>query len=341
MWLRGLFGAGFIAGMAGACASIAPGGPAPAAAPGADDGAAVVAERSPGPRLLDLTVRSPVLAGTADVRLLLPPGWSRDAGRTWPVLYLLHGGGADHTAWTANTAVERIAGQHGVLVVMPDGGACGNYSDWWNRGGGGPPGWETFHLAELRQILERGYGAGTERAIAGAGMGGTGALAYAARHRGLFRAAASFSGALNTLHHDPGGLDGPDLIELGVAVGAPAATWTDLWGRPDEQRMVWRHHNPYDLADRLAGTRLYVSSGDGTPGPYDPYAGADAGRGPGPGRGPDVVEALAHRVALQFTGKLRRLGIPASSHFYQGTHTWPYWERELNTALPLLLAEIT
>jgi S-formylglutathione hydrolase FrmB len=339
MWRQGLFSMGFIAGMAGLLASIAPDGPAPPAAPGSGGGATVVGERAPGPRLLDLAVRSPALAGVAHVRLLLPAGWSRAAvaaGRTWPALWLLHGSGGDgdHTSWTANTALERLAGGRGVIVVMPDGGRCGNYSDWWNRGDGGPPRWETFHLTELRQILETAYGAGTERAIAGAGMGGTGALAYAARHRGLFRAAASFSGALNTLHRDERGLDVADLVELGVAIGGGgAADWTDLWGDPCEQRVVWRQHNPYDLADRLAGVRLYISSGDGVPGPCDPR--------PWTGPGRDALEAVAHRVGLEFAGRLRRLGIPASTHFYQGTHRWPYWGRELHAALPVLLAEIT
>ncbi|MEU5879131.1 alpha/beta hydrolase family protein [Spirillospora sp. NPDC047279] len=315
-------------------ASIAPGGPAKASAPAADDGAAVIGERFRGRRMLDLTIRSPVLAVPAHVRLLLPPGWSPDADRTWPVLWLLAGAGgtpALHTAWTDNTDVEELTAGRDVIVVMPDAGRCGNYTDWWNHGKGGAPKWETFHLTELRQILERGYRAGTDRAIAGNGMGGMGAMAYAARHRGLFRAVASFSGPLNTLHQDPGGLDVADLVELGVAIGCPAADWTDVWGRPDVQRVVWRRHNPYDLADRLAGVRVHVSSGDGRPGPYDPA----------PGTGPDVVESLAHALALEFAGKLRKLGIPVSTHVYTGTHRWPYWQRELHAALPILLAEIT
>ena len=340
MWRQGLFGMGLLAGVAGLLASIAPDGPAPSAVPGSGGDATVVGERSPGPRLLDLAVRSPALGRVAHVRLLLPAGWSRTAvaaGRTWPALWLLHGlgRGADHTSWTANTALERMAGGHGVIVVMPEGGRYGHYSDWWNRGLGGPPRWETFHLVELRTLLERRYGAGTERAIAGAGMGGTGALAYTARHRGLFRAAASFSGPLDILHRDDRGLDVRDLVELCVAVGGGrAADWTDLWGDPREQRTVWRNHNPHDLAERLTGVRLYISSGDGLPGPYDPRP------WPGPGRR-DVLEALAHRVGLEFSERLSRLGIPASTHFYQGTHRWPYWDRELHAALPVLLADLT
>ncbi|MFI0483462.1 alpha/beta hydrolase [Actinomadura sp. 9N215] len=300
----------------------------------ADDGAAVVGERGPRRRVLDLTVRSPVLAGSGRARLLLPRRWSREASRRWPVLWLLHGAGhgtAGHTAWTDHTDVEELTEDADVIVVMPDGDPCGNYTDWWNRGDGGAPKWETFHLAELRQILERGYRAGPDRAVAGNAMGGLGALAYAARHRGLFRAAASFSGLVHTLYRDPAGLDVADLVQLGVAIGAPSLDWTDVWGDPEEQRVVWRQHNPYDLADRLAGVRVHVSSGDGTRGPCDSR--------PAPGR--DVVESLAHTVSQEFAGKLRKIGVPVSTHFYRGTHTWPYWRRELRATLPALLAEIT
>ncbi|MQY09595.1 alpha/beta hydrolase [Actinomadura macrotermitis] len=329
MWRRGLLGAGIITGAGWLLATIAPGG-RPSTAPGADDGAAVVGERRQGERVLDLAVRSPVLPGLARVRLLLPPGWSRDAGRTWPVLWLLHGAGGGYTSWTAHTDVEELTAGHDVIVVMPDGGRCAGYTDWWNQGAGGEPCWETFHLTELRQILERGYGAGTARAIAGNGMGGLGALAYAARHRGVFRAAASFSGHPHTLLHDPAGLDVADLVEIGARIGRPGGDWTDVWGDPREQRVVWRQHNPYDLADRLAGVRLYVSAGDGGTGPCDPR----------PGTGRDVVEALAHAGSAEFAGKLAKLGIAVTTHFYRGTHRWPYWQRELRAALPLLLEAI-
>ena len=39
-----------------------------------------------------LTLRSPALAAETKVRVLLPAGYSDDPDRTWPVLYLLHGG---------------------------------------------------------------------------------------------------------------------------------------------------------------------------------------------------------------------------------------------------------
>jgi diacylglycerol O-acyltransferase / trehalose O-mycolyltransferase len=51
-----------------------------------------------------------------------------------------------------------------VLVVMPDAGQVGFYSDWFNRGRGGPPRWGTLHLTEPRRLLERDWRAGNRRA---------------------------------------------------------------------------------------------------------------------------------------------------------------------------------
>jgi S-formylglutathione hydrolase FrmB len=127
------------------------------------------------------------------VRLLLPVHYAARPGVRWPVLYLLHGCCDTYQSWTRSTDVEALTAHSDVLVVMPDGGKAGFYSDWLTG-----PHWETFHLAELRQILQRDYRAGTVMAIAGASMGGLGALAYAARQHGLFRAAASFSGIVDT-----------------------------------------------------------------------------------------------------------------------------------------------
>jgi S-formylglutathione hydrolase FrmB len=272
----------------------------------------VLDEQRAGPRLLDLVVRSPALHGDAHVRLMLPDGWRRGAARRWPVLYLLHGCCDTYLAWTRSTRIEQFPRLRRVLVVMPEGGDVGFYSDW--RDG---PGWETFHLRELRGLLERGYGAGEERAVAGLSMGGGGAMAYAARHPGLFGAAASFSGVVHPLE------------DSGFLLGLISSRTDDagaLWGDPDADRDVWAAHDPTELAARLRGTRLFVSSGDGRPGPLDAA-----------GAGGDRLEPVVERESRVFVARLRALGIPAATDFYgRGTHTWPYWERELRRALPVL-----
>ena len=76
------------------------------------------------------------------------------SARTWPVFYLLHGAGADYAAWSGVSDIPALTENSDVIVVMPEGGRAGFYSDWWNFGLGGTPGWETFHLTEVRQILD-------------------------------------------------------------------------------------------------------------------------------------------------------------------------------------------
>jgi len=276
------------------------------AARGAD---AVVAQDRVAPRQLDLTVRSRALGRSARVRLLTPDGWRPGTGRRWPVLYLLHGCCDTYDSWTRSTDVEQLTQLRDVLVVMPEGGDVGFYSNWLDG-----PAWQDFHLRELPRILERGFGAGTRRAIAGLSMGGLGAIDYAARHPKLFRAAASFSGVLHPLEEP--------RVWLGL-LEAYEPNPRRLWGDPRADRRVWAAHDPTELAGRLRGTRLFVASGDGRP--------------PGGGR-PDGTEVIVGRETRAFAARLRALGIPFEADLYRGgRHDWPFWERDLKRALPVLL----
>ncbi|MGX1676079.1 alpha/beta hydrolase [Streptomyces sp. NPDC055400] len=295
--------------------------------------ARVVAEDRIDARTLDLTIDSPSLADpAAKVRLLLPQGWTPNPTRTWPVLYLLHGAGDDYTSWTRSTDVTTLTQDTGVLVVMPTGGRAGFYSDWWNHGVDGPPRWENFHLVELLRILETGYGAGPQRAIAGLSMGGLGTMAYAARHPGLFRAAASFSGVVYPTYtgpHDPSPFDGPALVQGTVQLEGydPDA----LWGDPAVDPGRWAAHSPADLAFALKDIPLFVSSGNGQPGPFEP---------PGTPADPNI-EPLMEIMGKAFVERLQQAGAHVTTDFYgPGIHNWPYWERELHRSYALLMNAI-
>jgi len=284
--------------------------------------ATVFREERVGPRIVDLNVRSPALGTTAMVRLMTPDGWAAERGsRRWPVLYLLHGCCDSYESWTRSTRIEQLPELRDVLVVMPEAGAVGFYSDWVGSDDEPGPGWERFHLTEVRQLLERDYGAGRRRAIAGISMGGLGAMAYAARHRELFGAAASFSGVLHPLEDD-------DLL-LGLFsefTPDPRA----IWGDPVSDRAIWARHDPTELAPRLRGVSLFVSAGDGRPGPLDASV-----------QGDDGIESAVLRESRAFVRRTRRLGIPVQDDFYgRGTHSWPYWQRELERALPMLLSAL-
>ncbi|GIH78425.1 alpha/beta hydrolase [Planobispora longispora] len=298
-----------------------PSGPWRAAMPG---GARVVAEKWLGPRTLDILISSPSVNAMLPVRLLLPPGWSKKAERTWPVLYLLHGGADNYTSWTRMTGVEELTENVGAIVVMPEAGRAGNYSNWFNKGKGGPPAWETFHTYEVRRLLEVGYRAGTRRAVAGLSMGAYGSIKYAARHPGMFRFAGAYSGVMSTR------LPGiPDVI-----MNAQASEGQDpkaLWGDPIRNASVWRANDPAHLARNLRGVSIYISSGTTSlNGELDP---------PGtPWHPAHLGEPVSAYTARHLIAKLRLYGIkPVVNLYKNGTHSWPYWEREFKRSFPMIL----
>lgn len=279
----------------------------------ADSGARVIDVEELDERMVDLTIDSPAV-GVRKARLLLPAGFDPKADADWPVLYLLHGGMVDYTSWTEVTDVAALTAELDLLVVMPDAGELGLYSDWWNAGEGGPPMWETFHLTELRQLLERNWQAGEDRAVAGFSLGGFGAMSYAGRHPEMFKAAASFSGVLHPLEFPPAIVE--QVIDDAV------------WGSQTDQADIWAAHDPVSLAPALAGMSIYISHGDGQLGPLNrPKDGKFS-----------YTEALLVGQNEAFVERLEELGIPATVDAYgPGAHTMRYAERALHEVMPLLM----
>ena len=233
----------------------------------------------------------------------------------WPVLYLLHGCCDTYVSWTRSTDIERWPQLRRVLVVMPEGGDVGFYSDWKSG-----PAWETFHLTELRSLLERDYGAGTRRAIAGLSMGGLGAMDYAVREPHLFRGAASLSGLLHPLGY-------PDWL-LGLFASYTPDPLADP-GRSGDRPADLGRARPDRAGRRAAGSRAVRLGGERAPRPARSRR-ARCATGPRPG---SCVKSRA------FGARLRAEGIRARTDFYGGgTHSWPYWQRELRRALPTLLS---
>ncbi len=275
----------------------------------AHSAASVISQEAVDGRTDRLVIDSPATGARRSVWVVKPSAWT--AGSTgWRALYLLHGccagGGWD---WLQTGEVAELTTRLDAVVIVPEGGPMGWYADW--RDG---PAWERFHMTELPGLVEPRYGIGTRRAIAGYSMGGHGAFGYAARHPGVFEAAASFSGVLDTRSDVRG------HRALFADYGLDTA---DVWGDPDS----WAEHNPTDLVARLKGVRLYAASGNGTSGPLDP------------GKGPkDHTEASIMRQNLNFAAAAEKAGVEVTTDFYgDGTHTWPYWIRSLERALPVLL----
>ncbi|MFD1536845.1 alpha/beta hydrolase [Nonomuraea guangzhouensis] len=289
--------------------------------------ARVVRERWLSPRMLDLLISSPSIGQMTPVRLLLPKGWSKNANRTWPVLYLLHGGADNYTSWTRMTDIAAFTENLDAMVVMPEAGRAGNYSDWYNNGKGGTPAWATFHTYEVRRLLEIGYRAGTRRAVAGLSMGAYGAIKYAARYPGMFRFAGAYSGIMATR------LPGIPAIIM----NAQASEKQDpkaLWGDPLRDSRVWAANDPVALAPGLKGVSIYISSGTNSfMGPLDP---------PGsPWHPAHLGEPISAYTAKALSKRLNSLGIQHTLNLYgNGTHTWPYWIREFKNSYPMILAAL-
>ncbi|MFJ3670538.1 alpha/beta hydrolase [Streptomyces sp. NPDC090106] len=265
-----------------------------------------------GPRTLDVSVSSAALGRGAPVRLILPPSFDTAPGRTYPVLYLLHGAHDDYTSWTRETDIEAFTESRELIVAMPDAGPTGIPTAW--RSGAD---YETFQLSEVPALLARDYRASGVRAVAGVSTGGYGAMAHAARHPGTFAAAASYSGILDTT--SPGV---PSLVDAIVA--RENLAFLSVWGNPVLDFLTWRAFNPRARAEGLRGTSLYVSSGSGVVGGSGDWL-------------PETLESALWLSANSFTAALDRLGVPATTHLYTGGgHSWAYWKREFAASWPML-----
>ncbi len=134
----------------------------------------------------DVTVDSPAVGRDVTVRMLLPSRFETAKSQRWPVLYLLHGCCDSYEAWTRSTDIEKRTRNLDLLVVMPDGGAAGFYSNW--RSG---PAWETFHLTELGSLLTREVPGQRSSELSPAfPWAGSVRSRYAARNPGMFKVAA-------------------------------------------------------------------------------------------------------------------------------------------------------
>jgi putative tributyrin esterase len=140
------------------------------------------------------TIRMPTASGSERIfAILLPPSYETSQLR-YPVVYLFHGGGQDHTAFMARTAFTPMARKHEFIVVMP--AADRSYSAL------GPEAQGRYHdyvAGELVDYVDSHYRTiptKDRRAIAGLSMGGRIASMTALTHADRFSAVGAFSPAL-------------------------------------------------------------------------------------------------------------------------------------------------
>jgi S-formylglutathione hydrolase FrmB/predicted MFS family arabinose efflux permease len=299
-------------------------GPPPATAAGiGSHEVEVLSDVRRGERVREITVGSRALGRPVSFLLLTPAGFSATSPRRWPVLMLLHGADDGPSSWTRETALVERSDELDALVVLPEAGPVGFYTDWHGPDAtGSPPRWEGFHLDEIPHVLGTQYRAGPTRVVAGVSMGGYGAIVYAAKRPGMFAAAASYSGLLHVTRRGMPAFIAAMLLREREQRHA-------LWGSPRRDRARWAANDPYHLAERLRGTALYLSCADGRPPAAD-----DAPPGSG------MLERWVAPTTESLAARLAGLGIPATVSRGQGAHDWPTWRRELERSWPFLVSAL-
>ncbi len=181
-----------------------------------------------------ITVTSPDVANDPDtvghhIRIILPSDYYSDPTAHYPVLYLLDGSPGDPCDYFAPAYFPKfnaLAHDSGMIIVMPDGGARGWYSNWADQTtAAGAQDWADFEVDQVVPFIDgnlRTIPDKADRAIAGISMGGFGALHLAQDNPGTFSQVASLSGDDDL---------GEDAMDLRLAV---VASLTDATGVIDD-----------------------------------------------------------------------------------------------------------
>lgn len=133
--------------------------------------------------------------------VILPDGYGM-AGKSFPVVYLLHGAFGSYSNWIQKVPhIQELADRYQVMIVCPDGG----YTSWYfDSPVDKTYQFETFVAREVPAYVDAHYATIADRkgrAITGLSMGGHGSFFIAFRHADMFSACGSMSGAFNILEN--------------------------------------------------------------------------------------------------------------------------------------------
>ncbi len=150
------------------------------------------------------SVKSRILGRDVSYSVYLPNDYDSNH-RTYPVIYLLHGYGDDHTTWIEKGNIAWYvdqAIQEGtippVIVIMPDAGVS-MYVNAFD----GKNDYEDFFISEFIPKVESTFRIRSNkysRGITGHSKGGWGCLLYAFKHPELFAATAPMSAGVHDDH---------------------------------------------------------------------------------------------------------------------------------------------
>jgi S-formylglutathione hydrolase FrmB len=145
-------------------------------------------------------VPSASLASEQVAMVLLPTSYG-SSGRRYPVVYLLHGGGQDHSAFAIRAWFRNVASRE-MIVVTPSVG-----ESWYVNSAADPAAkYEDFIVKDLVAFIDKQYRtipSREGRAIAGVSMGAWGAALIGLKHHQLFGALGALSAPFLISRQDP------------------------------------------------------------------------------------------------------------------------------------------
>ncbi|MEU1951887.1 alpha/beta hydrolase-fold protein [Nocardia rhamnosiphila] len=265
-------------------------------------GLTIVDRNESDPRMWYYRFQTSAIGWNPGVNVLLPDDYLT-SGRTYPVLYLLHGGGEDFRQFDFLGIRELTAGKP-IIVVMPDGGRAGWYSNPVSSFVG-PRNWETFHIAQLLPWIEanfRTYAEYDGRAVAGFSMGGFGALKYTAKYYGHFASVSSHSGPAS-LRRDFGlVVHWANLSSATVELGGGTVYGAPFWNQARVSA-----DNPVERIESYRNKRIFLVAGTSP----DPINWFDS-----------VNETQVLAGQREFRARLTDVGIPHEWHEVSGGHVF-------------------
>ncbi|WP_418155164.1 alpha/beta hydrolase [Actinoalloteichus caeruleus] len=272
-----------------------------ATSPVARHGLTVVERGEDDPRMWYYRFATDAIGWNPAVNVLLPEDY-HTSGRTYPVLYLLHGGGLDQDFISFDReGIRELTRGKPIIVVMPDGGHAGWYSNPVSSLTG-PRNWEDFHIHQLLPWIDahfRTYAEYDGRGVAGFSMGGFGALKYAAKYFGHFASVSSHSGPAS-LRRDAGLV----VHWANLSSGALDLAGGTVYGVPwDEARVS--ADNPVERVESYRGKRVFLVAGS-SPDPVNWFDTVNEG------------QVLAGQ--REFRAVLDGAGIPHEAHEAPGGH---------------------
>ena len=250
----------------------------------------------------ELSLKSKILGMDRKYAIYLPPGYETSQ-RSYPVLYLLHGGGDDQTGWVQFGEVQHITDKAiaegmatPMIIVMPDAntgkrGYSNNATGTWR--------YEDFFFQEFMPFIEKTYRIKADkhyRAVAGLSMGGDGTFTYALHHPELFSSACPLSAGTGPLTLEE--------AKTRLTKETPGISDLDITAYYNRQSVLALVNNMPDTLKKAV--RWYIDVGDDD----FLYEG----------------NSLVH-IAM------RKKDIPHEFRTRDGAHNWTYWR----TALPAVL----